>query len=509
MHLSHLFQRAVREYADRPALTQGAGPHFSYEALNRRVSALAGWLRSDLGLQPGGRVTLVLKNCLQYAEAQLAIWHAGLCAVPVNSKLHPNELEYVLRDSGSSACLSAGELYRELQPVAARMDGLQLIDVASAQYQRALDCAPIPAVEGDGTDNAWLFYTSGTTGRPKGVTLTHDNLVAMSLNFYADVQMVDPTDVLVHVAPMSHGSGLYGIPYWIRGALQVVPECGGFDESELFDLLDRYDSVSLFASPTIVQRMVGHAQATVRSAAGLRAVIVGGAPFYMEDIKAAIACFGPRIAQIYGQGETPMSITALSAQRIGQAVEKNETAVLASVGTHLTAIDVAILDEAGRPAPNGTAGEVAVRGPTVMKGYWNNPEATAQTLVDGWLHTGDIGIIDENGMLQLRDRSKDVIISGGTNIYPREVEEVLLQHAAVKEVSVIGVADREWGEAVSAFVVCHPGAAVTEEELDVLCLQSIARFKRPRTYFFVSELPKNSTGKVLKTELRKLAQSHL
>lgn len=506
MHLNQLFQRTVRLHGERPALARGRGPSLSYRELNRRVGALAGWLRDDLGLRPGDRVTLAMKNCLQYAEAQLAIWHAGLCAVPVNAKLHPNELEYVLQNSGSAACLSSGELYRGLQAVAGRLPGLRLIDVEAADYVAALSREPIPPVPGEGGDLAWLFYTSGTTGRPKGVMLSHDNLLASALNFYADVQPLDTDDVLVHVAPMSHGSGLYGVPYFIRGALQVVPESGGFDEAELFELLGHYRSASLFAAPTIVQRMIQHVAAHGSAFPGLRALIVGGAPFYVEDIKAAVACFGPRIAQIYGQGESPMSITSLSAAQTAAAVASDDQAVLASVGGSQTSMEVVVLDADGRPAPAGILGEVVVRGPSVMKGYWDNPEATVQTLAGGWLHTGDVGVLDERGLLQLKDRSKDVIISGGTNIYPREVEEVLLQHVAVQEVSVIGVADREWGESIAAFVVCQDGMTVTEADLEALCLRSIARFKRPRWYFFVAELPKNGTGKVLKTELRKLAK---
>ncbi|MCE1243733.1 AMP-binding protein [Oryzomicrobium sp.] len=505
MHLNQLFQRTVRLHGDRPALARGRGPSLTYRQLERRVAALAGWLRHDLGLQPGDRVTLAMKNCIQYAESMLAIWHAGLCAVPVNAKLHPNELEYVLHDSGSAACLSSGELYRGLLPVAERLPGLQLIDVEADGYTAALGRAPIAPVAGNGGDLAWLFYTSGTTGRPKGVMLTHDNLLATSLNFYADVQPVDGDDVLVHVAPMSHGSGLYSVPYFIRGALQVVPESGGFDEAELFELLGHYRSASLFAAPTIVQRMAQHAADHGSAFPGLRALIVGGAPFYVEDIKAAVACFGPRIAQIYGQGESPMSITALSAEQTAAAVAGNDLAMLASVGASQTSVEVAVLGPDGQPAPAGTLGEVVARGPSVMKGYWNNPDATRQTLAGGWLHTGDVGVLDERGLLQLKDRSKDVIISGGTNIYPREVEEVLLQHAAVQEVSVIGVPDREWGESIAAFVVCRDGMAVGEADLEALCLRSIARFKRPRWYFFVAELPKNGTGKVLKTQLRKLA----
>lgn len=503
MNLSHLFQRSVQLYPQRPALARGTAPALTYSELNRRVRSLAYWLRQTLELQAGDRIMLAMKNCPEYMELMLASWHAGLTVVPVNSKLHPNEIDYMLRDSGARACMSQGELLLSLQPVAAQIDGLALVDVASEAYRLALTSPSLDPVSDNDRDLAWLFYTSGTTGRPKGVMLSHANMVSAAMHFYSDLQSVASDDVLVHVAPMSHGSGIYSVPYFIKGALLVVPESGGLDEAELFGLFLHYDNVSLFAAPTIVQRLVKHAQQHPVSWPGLRTMLVGGAPFYVEDIKNAVQCFGPRIAQMYGQGESPMTISALPAAQLAQAVADGDEAMLASVGYVQTAIHVAIVDGENKPVAPGAAGEVIVRGPTVMAGYWNNPEATQKTVVDGALRTGDIGVLDERGLLSLKDRSKDVIISGGSNIYPREVEEALLTHDAVAETSVVGVPDPEWGEVVVAFVVRHPGATVTAEELDNHCIQSIARFKRPKRYVFVPEFPKNSTGKVLKRELQK------
>jgi len=505
MHLSSLFHRSATIYADQPALAAGTRDPLSYAQLQARVQALAGWLRGPLGLLPGQRVMLALRNHPSYIESMLAIWHAGLCAVPVNAKLHPNELEYILRDSDARLCLSQGELLQALAPVARALPATRVVDVESADYAAGARGLPLPMETRPPQDLAWLFYTSGTTGKPKGVMLSHANLVGMCLNFYADVQSVQPGDAMVHVAPLSHGGGLYSIPYWLHGALQIVPDSGGLDEEELSGLLTHYRNVSLFASPTIVQRMVRHARQAGGPPPGLRTLIVGGAPFYVEDIKDAVACYGARVAQIYGQGESPMSISALSAAQIADAVARNDDALLGSVGYIQSAMDVEIREASGRPAAPDELGEVVVSGPTVMQGYWNNPRASADTLAGGWLHTGDIGILDERGLLHLKDRSKDVIISGGTNIYPREVEEALMRHDAVQEVSVVGSPDPEWGESVLAFVVLKPGAQASEQDLDRLCLESIARFKRPKRYVFLEELPKNSTGKVLKRELQQRA----
>jgi long-chain acyl-CoA synthetase len=225
---------------------------------------------------------------------------------------------------------------------------------------------------------------------------------------------------------------------------------------------------------------------------------------YEADILEATRVMGPRFVQIYGQGECPMGITALSRADVADRTHPRWRERLNSVGTSQTQVEVAVVDGEGRPLPSGAVGEITVRGATVMPGYWNNPEATAATIRDGWLYTGDMGRLDKDGYLTLQDRSKDVIISGGSNIYPREVEEVLLSHPAVREVSVVGQVDAEWGEVVVAFVVADEGGTPDEAALDALCLDQIARFKRPKTYRFVEALPKNNYGKVLKTELRAL-----
>lgn len=516
MHLSRLFQRTVRMHGARPALTSGTVPPIDYAELDRRVRRLAHWLRHDRQLAPGERVAVLMKNCTEYAEALLAIWTAGLCAVPVNAKLHPQEVAYVLMDSGAKACVGGSDMLAALAPALGPAARVDLLDAHGPAWRTVAENGEPPVAlldvleHGKAEDFAWLFYTSGTTGRPKGVMLTHANMVMMALNFFADVQGVGPQDALVHVAPMSHGGGLYGIAYMIQGGLQVVAASGGFDEAELLGLLHHYRKASLFAAPTIVGRLVTHVRSLelpegVDPCPGLRNIITGGAPFYVEDIKAAVHTFGPRISQVYGQGESPMTISALKADALGEAVRCGDESLLASVGYAQTTVDIAILDEQGSRVPQGATGEVTLRSPSVMHGYWNNPEATAQTIRDHRLYTGDRGLLDERGLLHLKDRSKDVIISGGTNIYPREVEEVLLRHPGVREVSVIGLPDAEWGESVAAVVVRDLDSTPADADaLDALCIDNIARFKRPKQYLFMDELPKNATGKVLKQELRNL-----
>ncbi|MBL8487152.1 MAG: AMP-binding protein [Rhodocyclaceae bacterium] len=499
-NLAHLLQRTARHHPGLPAVARGDSALHDFASLARRVGRLARGLREGLGLKPDDRVALVMRNCPQYLELLLACWHAGLAAVPVNAKLHPRELEFIFADTAAAACFVTADLAEGVATAARAATGpARIVDVDSADYGRLFADASLSLVERDADAAAWLFYTSGTTGKPKGVVLTQRNLVAATLAYFSDVDHIAAGDAILHAAPMSHGSGLYILPHLARGACQVIPESGAFEPAEIFAAACRWPGLSMFAAPTMVKRLVDFAAEKGADPAGLKTVVYGGGPMYVEDIKRAMAVLGNRFAQIYGQGESPMTITAMD--KAAHAVA--DDAMLASVGRPYLGVEVLVADAAGRPLPPGGIGEILVRGDTVMAGYLNNPEATAKTLAGGWLHTGDMGCFDERGFLTLKDRSKDLIISGGSNIYPREVEEVLLRHPGVAEVSVVGAPDPEWGEIVVAFVVRRPAAAVHEGDLDALCLDHIARFKRPKRYRFVEGLPKNATGKVLKTELRR------
>jgi long-chain acyl-CoA synthetase len=301
---------------------------------------------------------------------------------------------------------------------------------------------------------------------------------------------------------MSHGGGIYAIPHVMAGARHVVPASGGFDAAETFELAGSIGRLSMFAAPTIVKRLVDHAEATGADCTGIKTIVYGGAPMYAADIERALRVMGPRFVQIYGQGESPMVITALARSHLIDTKHPRHAQRIASVGVAQTPVEVRVADEHGKPVPLGEIGEVLVRGDTVMAGYWRDENATRAALQDGWLFTGDMGTLDEHGFLTLKDRSKDVVISGGSNIYPREVEEALLLAPGVAEVSVVGAPDPEWGEIVVAFVVPRPGARLDSAALDAVCLEHIARFKRPKQYRFVDALPKNNYGKVLKTALR-------
>lgn len=503
MNLARLLSRAAGVFPDAPAVSHGPIRHATYAQLARRSAELARTLRARLALAPGDRVALLMRNCPQYMETLWGAWWGGLATVPINAKLHPREAQYILENSAARVCFVTPDLAPGLAPLAESLPELRhLVEVGSAEYQALFGGDPAPVHDGTSDDLAWLFYTSGTTGRPKGVMLSHRNMMAATWCYFADVDTIAPGDSIVHAAPLSHGSGMYGIPHVAQAAHQVIPESGAFEPGEIFSLAAHHGRVAMFAAPTMVKRMVDHVRAAHPSLEGLKTVIYGGGPMYLADIQDALAVMGQRFAQIYGQGETPMTITALAKHHFGATSHPRYAHRLASVGVAQSAVEVVVAGPDDRPVAPGEPGEVLVRGDSVMKGYWRNPEATAAALCGGWLHTGDIGSLDPDGFLTLMDRSKDMIISGGSNIYPREVEEVLLMHPGVEEASVVGRPHAEWGEEVVAFVVRTPGSAIAAAELDALCLDHIARFKRPKQYRFVDRLPKNNYGKVLKTELR-------
>lgn len=502
MNLAAWVERNGKRLGDSPAVAEGGRVHSTWRSLAATTASLAGGLAGHLGLAPGDRVAIVMNNSPAYIESLFSIWHAGLVAVPVNARLHRDEIAYILDDSGSSAAITDAAHADDVASLVDVVESLAEVVVAPGErWDKLTATSPIALADRHQNEPAWLFYTSGTTGRPKGAVLSSRNLLMMALSYFADIDSVSAHDSVLHAAPLSHGSGMYGLPHVAKGAVSVIPESGGVDGAELAELLRRWSGLSFFAAPTMVKRLAADRDDAF-DLANLKTIIYGGAPMYLADLEEALGVFGPRLAQIYGQGEAPMTITALSKQEHADRDHPRWRERVQSVGLPRTDVEVRVADGDDRPLPTGDIGEVVVRGDVVMTGYWNQPEANAEALRGGWLHTGDVGSFDEDGYLTLRDRSKDLIISGGMNIYPREVEETLLRHTGVQAASVVGRPDDEWGETVVAFVVPAEGGSLDAADLDRLCLDSIARYKRPKDYRFVDQLPTNNYGKVVKRELR-------
>ncbi|MFM9939636.1 MAG: AMP-binding protein [Hyphomicrobiaceae bacterium] len=500
MSLPHILHVVARQQPDRLAITEAARS-LTYRAFDAAASSIAAALVSRHGLARGDRVGIWMENCLEFLPVLYGIWRAGLVAVPINNKLHPKELAWILENAGARLLFVTPDLAAKLSDLPAGTTLPRVIVTGSADDLRLLGHAAFAGPPPAPTDAAWLFYTSGTTGRPKGAVLTHRNLLFATQAYYADIDFLDHTDTILHAAPMSHGSGLYSMAFISKGGTNVIVP-GSFEPERIFAEIASRPNVSMFAAPTMLSRLINHPPAASSDTRNLKCIIYGGAPMYVADLKRALQIFGPKLYQLYGQGESPMTITGLSKALHADTNHPRFEARLGSAGYARTGCAFRIVDEAGRDCPFGEIGEIITQSDCVMAGYWQNPDANAKSLRDGWLWTGDLGAMDADGLLTIKDRSKDMIISGGSNVYPREIEEVLITHAGVLECAVASRPHADWGEEVIAFIVRRPGSTVTAPELDRICLDNIARFKRPKGYRFVDALPKNNYGKILKTELR-------
>jgi acyl-CoA synthetase (AMP-forming)/AMP-acid ligase II len=496
MNLFSLLERTARQWPEGGAVYLGDRCVQTWTTLRQRSLALAGALAARGPV--GSRVAIASENAPAYLELMFGTWAAGGAVVPLNYKLHAKEMAQIVEDADAAVVFASPALAPALQAALPGPWRERIVVTETPGYESLFLGGPAAVAATDPQSLAWLFYTSGTTGRSKGAMLSHRNLMSMTLGHLADVETIDESCSQIHAAPMSHGSGLYIPAYVARGARQVVPASQGFDPAEFLALCDSHPGCGAFLAPTMVQRLRLAAQASGHLPGQLRTIVYGGGPMYVEELRKSLSVFGQVFVQIYGQGESPMTITWVRREDHASGDE----AILGSVGVARTGVEVRVVDEGGHDVPPGDIGEIIVRGDVVMAGYWNNASGTAEALHEGWLHTGDMGSLDARGYLTLRDRSKDVVISGGSNIYPREVEEALLTHAGVAEVSVVGQVDEEWGEVVVAFVVAAPGEDLTPHALDAHCLDRIARFKRPKRYLFLDALPKNSYGKVLKRQLR-------
>lgn len=509
MNLSMLLTKTARNLPHKTALIHGS-KQLTYTQLDFRANRLANVL-CRLGVRPGDNVAILQYNTPEFFETLFACFKTGCGAVPINFRLHPREFAFIIDHSGAKAVILSEEFnasimeVRQHIPTAKHLITLKGGGENLLDYEKLLCDATDEIVDADVApdDLAWLFYTSGTTGMPKGAMLTHRNLLAMTMNFYADIcPGFGPDDVILHAAPLSHGSGLYGLPNIGKGALNVILESKSFDPELVFKTIEKYRVTNMFAAPAMVKMMIDHPAVSQYDHNSLRSIVYGGAPMLVEDLKEAVQKLGTCLVQLFGQGESPMTITYLPHRDhvFDGAIEKEKR--LASAGISRTDVEVKIFDKDDNELPPGKIGNIVTRSDLVMKGYWRNPEATVATIRNGWLDTGDMGYLDDNGYLFIMDRSKDMIISGGENIYSREIEEVLIKHPAVREVSVIGVPDSRWGEAIIAVVALVPGQRTTEAELIAFCKENIASYKKPKSVDFVEKLPKNNYGKILKKDLR-------
>ena len=481
-------RRATQVAGARPAVTCG-DVTLTYAETWDRCRRLAGALRG-LGLSEGDRVAVVGPNCHRYLELYVGLPAAGLVIVPLNPRHSDAELRYALDDSGAKV-LFAGRPVGDLPPCVGTV-----IDMGEGYEELLSGAAPadFPAHIGE-EDLAGIFYTGGTTGASKGVMLTHRNLVANATH----MQMAwpfSPATVWLVVAPLFHAAGSIAVLSTIWNAGRHVP-VPAFDPGVVLDLVARERVTATLVVPSMLAAMNEEQLARPRDVSSLEVVSFGGAPSATETLRRAHQAFpGARLLHLYGATETaPIATSLLGVEALLDAPQAR------SCGQPAVGVDVEIQRAEGGTAPVGEVGEVVVRGPNVMGAYWNKPEQTADALVDGWYRTGDLGYMDDQAYVYLVDRVKDMIVTGGENVYCTEVEDVLYRHPAVLEAAVFGIPDERWGEAVHAVVV--PRAPVTGADLVAYCRGAIAGYKVPKTIDVRAEpLPKSGAGKVLKRELR-------
>jgi acyl-CoA synthetase (AMP-forming)/AMP-acid ligase II len=496
MNIAHLLRHTAMCFPDRPAITWRATT-IDYRTFDERVSAFAGWLQST-SAAPSGRVVQYLDNHPDLLAAMFGTFRAGSAVLPTNSRLTDEELAFLIED-GDAAVVITDDAHAE---VARRAAGsrARVVEVGSELDSLLATASALSGdVDVEADETAWIFYTSGTTGRPKGAMLPHGVLNFVTVSWLADLTPLTECDVTLHAAPLSHGAGFHAIAAVARGAHQVLLDAPSFDPPGVLGVIAEHGVTNTWMVPTQIVMLTDAAEQNGISGAdlpSLQYVVYGGAPMTPASMTRALDRFGPIFVQLFGQGETPMTATVLRR-------EDHVAELLGTAGRARPGIEVRIVDDAGADVAPGEVGELVVRGPSVMSGYWNRPEATAEAIRDGWLHTGDLGTMSVDGIIRLLDRAKDMIISGGSNVYAVEVESVLATHAAVAEVAVIGIPDDLWGELVVAVVV--PAGA--DEGADVAALDSHARahlagYKIPRRYIVADELPRNAYGKVVKRDLR-------
>ena len=506
MNTFAFLEKSARHRPDSAALVQG-DETVTYREFHQRALAIGGNLLA-LGCKPGDRVAFCLANQPRIMELVFGCFAAGLIVVPVNARLHAREIAYIVGNSGAGVLVYGPEYHDGIIANEELFAGVKRFATAAVPGAGLFDALLDPAnalaagVDAAPEDLCWLFYTSGTTGKPKGAMWNHRMVRCVIMNYLADLHNIQPGEVVLHCAPMSHGSGIVALPTVARGGVNAITDTASFEIDSLLATVERLGvSHIAFMAPTQIVKLLEEYEPGKHDISGLKAICYGGAPIYVDQLKKAIATFGPIFVQLYGQGEAPITITGMSGRLHQELLDAGDPRI-GSAGQVRTDVEAHCVDQDDNPLPPGQAGEVVARGDVVMPGYWQNPEATAEALRGGWLHTGDVGYFDERGFLFLLDRAKDMVISGGNNVYPREVEEVIILHPGVANCVVFGIPDEYWGEAVHAVVVPAPGVTLTAKEIIDFCGEYMAGYKKPKAVDFVDELPVSGYGKILRREVR-------
>ncbi len=509
MNLAQFVTQSARRFPGRPALIWGER-RWSWAEFDARVSAMAGVL-ADHGIKAGDRVIVQSKNSNLMLESMWACFRLGAVWVPTNFRLLPDDVAYLATASGARALLCGSEFPDHAAAVANAVPDLALLakmgpgplgapDLDALMAEHAGTDYPAAAVEYD--HPCWFISTSGTTGRPKLAVLTHGQMAFIVTSHLADlVPGTTEDDCCLVVAPLSHGAGNHGLTQVARGATTVLLPTERFDPAEVWRLVAEHRITNMFTVPTIIKLLVEHPEVDASDHSSLRHVIYAGAPMYRADQKRALAKLGPVLVQYFGLSEVTGCITVLTPAL--HVLDDSADACIGTCGVARTGVDIQVQDpESGVALPSGTTGEICVCGLAVFAGYHDNPAANAKAFRDGWFRTGDLGHLDAEGFLYITGRASDMYISGGSNVYPREIEEVLLTHPEILEAAVLGVPDAVWGEIGVAAVVLRPAGTLDEAGLLSWLDGRVARYKQPRRAFFLTDLPKSGYGKVTKVTIR-------
>lgn len=504
--LGEIFTENAARFPDKEAVVFG-GARLTYLKLNERINRLA-WALKELGLAKGDRAATLSLNCHQYLEVYGATAKMGYVHVPLNFRLKGRELSYLMNNSGASLLL-VGRQYegmaKSILPGLKQVKHLISFDGTAPDflnYEVLLESAepkePPPSVGLD--DLAYIVYTSGTTGLPKGAMLTHGGQMVNTELMVRELKLTEADVVLVPL-PLFHVGSLSSLlPNLYAGAKAII--MSSFDPVQVLKALQEEKVTNLHIMPTMIIDILNHPDLVKYDTSSLKTLMYAGGPMPLEYLKKALEAFGPVLMGFYGQTESGPTTSYLKREEHRLTGPPEVVKRLGSAGRPVPEAEVKVVDEEDGPLPPGQVGEIVIRGKSLMKGYWQNAEATAEAFKGGWLHTGDLAYTDEAGYLFIVDRKKDMIKSGGENIYPREVEEVIYTHPAVAEVAVIGVPHPRWGETVKAQIVLKSGKEASEEEIIEHCKTFLASYKKPTSVEFVESLPKNPAGKILKKEIR-------
>jgi len=509
MPLNELLVKAVKLWPEKEAISCG-NVKMDYKTFGKRVFSLCTALKK-LGLKRDDRLAIFHENHHNFLEAYFAAAHLGIILVPINTRLSINELSLIIEDSGASIIISQGKFKKIIKQLSDRTRIKEIIWTGLPEkddglyYEKLLEesDAIIPSIHIKDSDIAQIYYTSGTTGRPKGVILTHKNVKTHALGAIAELHLTDK-DNWLHAAPMFHLADAWAsfAITWAGGKHVFIPV---FEASSVFRIIEKEKITITNLIPTMLNMMVNHSDVKKYNYSNLRTLMSGGAPIAPELVKQITDIFQCNYIQTYGMTETSPYLTlSILKEHLKSLPREKQLRYKAKTGREFITVNLKIIDEKGHDVKKDESqvGEIIVKGDTISPGYWNLPDETKKTIKDGWLYTGDLAVMDEEGYVQIVDRKKDMIITGGENVYSTEVENVLYMHPAILEASVIGVPDKHWGESVKAVVVVKEGYSATEKELIDFCKNHLAHYKAPKSVDFTISLPKTGSGKICKKELR-------